>query len=103
MNEINKLDPFGGANLRPLGRCVKRRPGSTLNKPKDLCWEVEGLNLIFHPWKGWALEKGAFFIYPLSKGDFSELPVSQSPNIFKKRRDPPFHPPFQLDKPIGFI
>jgi len=53
----------------------------------------------FSSMEGKGALKGAFFIYPLSKGDFSELSVSQSPNIFKKRRDLPF----QLDKPIGFI
>jgi hypothetical protein len=26
-----QFDPFGGAKLRPLGRCVKRRSGSTLS------------------------------------------------------------------------
>jgi len=31
------LDPFGGAKLRPLGRCVKRRSELALS-------EVEGVN-----------------------------------------------------------
>ena len=41
------LDPFGGAKLRPLGRCVKRRSGSTLSKPQHLCWGAEGLTFCF--------------------------------------------------------
>ncbi len=41
-----QFDPFGGAKLRPLGRCVKRRSGSTQSKPQNLCWGVEGLTLV---------------------------------------------------------
>jgi hypothetical protein len=60
--EISILDPFGGAKLRPSGRCLKRRSGLTLSlsatlgalslskgKSQHLCWGVEGLTLsIFH-------------------------------------------------------
>jgi len=31
-----KLDPFGGAKLRPSGRCLKRRSGSTLSPRPEL-------------------------------------------------------------------
>jgi len=52
----NHFDPFGGAKLRPLGRCVKRRSGSTQSKPQHLCWGVEGLT-------GWLLN----FLAPYRK------------------------------------
>jgi len=36
------FDPFDGAKLRPSGRCVKRRSGSTLSKPRHYAGESKG-------------------------------------------------------------
>ncbi len=90
MKEINKLDLFDGVQA-PSFRNGKKAP-LKVNLEQTLAIKLGSRKVEsnFSSMKGKGALKGAFFIYPFSKGDFSELPVSQSPNIFKKRRDLPF-------------